>query len=117
MIAGVQNKTGAISLLSLSPLPPLNRSGLKLVCIVNPPSLSCATATNYRLKPKTKDNSLQTTTDCRRQAKDSRLQTTDFRLKTIELRLQTIDYRLQTTENRLQTTDFRRQTTDSTYST
>ncbi len=63
-IAGVQNKTGAYCLLSPSPLPPVNKGGLKLVCIVNipPPLRKC-----YRL---------QTT--------DHRLQTTDYRLKTTD---------------------------------
>jgi hypothetical protein len=54
-ILGVQNNTGANSLLSPSDLPPLNRSGLKLVCIVNilPP---CAPATDSILQ--TKDHRL-----------------------------------------------------------
>ena len=102
MIAGVQNKTGAISLLSLSPLPPLNSSGLKLVCIVNTPPLSCATATDYRLKTK----------DYRQQLSNCRLQTTDDRLKTTDYRLQTSDFRLLTTDFRLKNTDHKPQITD-----
>ncbi len=56
-IVGVQNKTGANCLLSPSTLHPVNRSGLKLVCILNtpPPHVMC---TCYRLhttdhRPKT----------------------------------------------------------------
>jgi hypothetical protein len=69
-IAGVQNKTGANSL--LSPPPPLNRSGLKLVCIVNTPNPHPSHA--------------------------HLLQTTDHKPKTIDYKLQTTDYRLQMTD-------------------
>jgi hypothetical protein len=60
MIAGVQNKTGAISLLSLSPLPPLEQKWLKLVCIVNthPPHAQLLQTTDQR--PQTTDYRLQT---------------------------------------------------------
>jgi hypothetical protein len=70
-ISGVQNKTGANCLFSLSPLPSLNRSGLKLVCIENnhlPPShVHLLQKSFYR--PQTIDYTLQTT--------DYRPQTTD----------------------------------------
>ena len=101
-LAGVQNKTGADSLLSPSHLPPLNRHGLKLVCIVNTHSPQTIDYKDHR--PQTLDSRIQTT--------DSRLHTTDYRLQTTNYRLQTTDYRLQTTDYRLQTTDYRLQTTD-----
>ena len=100
-IAGVQNKTGANSLLSPYHLPPLNRNGLKLVCLETSP-FPRAPASDYR--PQTIDYRLQTT--------DYRLQTTDYRLQTTDCILQTTDNRLKTKDFRRQTKDFRLQTTD-----